>query len=215
MAEQQVMVGSSARQEARENNRLLAGDEAAHNWYRFVLSFPPHLVRDYLVRFRVNVNQMLLDPFCGTGTTLVECKKRGISSMGIESNPVAWFASRVKVDWGVDPDALLEHAEGVAAEALGRLQAEGIEETLGLPLFRKRPRLLGPLRTLPPEVEKLLLKNSISSLPLHKTLLLLDVLSEDKPRCFAEHERLALGKALVSNISNLEFGPEVGVGPAK
>jgi hypothetical protein len=29
------------------------------------------------------------------------------------------------------------------------------------------------------------------------------------------HERLALAKALVTSISNLHFGPEVGVGPAK
>jgi hypothetical protein len=28
-------------------NKLLAEDRPAHDWYRFVLSFPPHLVRTY------------------------------------------------------------------------------------------------------------------------------------------------------------------------
>jgi hypothetical protein len=29
-------------------NRLAAEDRAVHDWYRFVLSFPPHLVRVYV-----------------------------------------------------------------------------------------------------------------------------------------------------------------------
>src|SRR5688572_12184929 len=60
-----------------ENNKIQPGDRPVHEWYRFVLSFPPHLVRTYLERFNVGNDQLVLDPFCGTGTTLVECKKRG------------------------------------------------------------------------------------------------------------------------------------------
>jgi hypothetical protein len=70
-------------------NKLMVHDRAAHEWYRFVLLFPPHLVRQYLDRFGVDVSRTVLDPFCGTGTTLVECKKRGISSIGIEAHPMA------------------------------------------------------------------------------------------------------------------------------
>jgi hypothetical protein len=75
-------------------NKLRVEDRAAHDWYRFVLSFPPHLVRTYLERFGVMREMRALDPFCGTGTTLVECKKLGIAGVGIERNPVAYFASR-------------------------------------------------------------------------------------------------------------------------
>src|SRR5579859_2559679 len=92
-----------------ENNRLYAEDRAVHEWYRFVLSFPPHLVRDYLDRFRLKPGQRVLDPFCGTGTTLVEAKKRGLASVGVEYNPMAAFASTVKVDWRPDPDDLIAH----------------------------------------------------------------------------------------------------------
>jgi tRNA G10 N-methylase Trm11 len=73
----------------REDNKLLAEDRAAHDWYRFVLSFPPHLVRRYVERFKVGASMRVLDPFCGTGTTLVECKKQGIASIGLEANPSA------------------------------------------------------------------------------------------------------------------------------
>jgi len=35
---------------AADANKLSIDDHAAHDWYRFVLSYPPHLVRDYLKR---------------------------------------------------------------------------------------------------------------------------------------------------------------------
>jgi tRNA G10 N-methylase Trm11 len=54
-----------------------------------VLSFPLHLVRDYVNRFDVEPDSCVLDPFCGTGTTLVEYKKLGISTAGVEALPIA------------------------------------------------------------------------------------------------------------------------------
>jgi SAM-dependent methyltransferase len=210
-----VTAGVAAGAAPRASNRLQAQDQAVHNWYRFVLSFPPHLVRDYLERFRVRSTESVLDPFCGTGTTLVECKKLGIPSVGVEPNPVACFASQVKIDWDVDPDALLNHAQRVADLALKRLRAQGIEDETHLPLFARRPTPDHRLRVLPDDGSKLLLRNSISPLPLHKVLELLEVLQGEADLRFLRHERLALAKALVFRISNLEFGPEVGVGPAK
>ena len=41
------------------------------------------------------------------------------------------------------------------------------------------------------------------------------MLAEHQDERFIHHERLALATALVKGISNLHFGPEVGVGPAK
>jgi DNA modification methylase len=56
-------------------NRPYAEDSPAHEWFRFVLSFPPHLIREYISHFELGEDARVLDPFCGTGTTLVECKK--------------------------------------------------------------------------------------------------------------------------------------------
>jgi SAM-dependent methyltransferase len=197
-----------------EDNRLRPADRAAHDWYRFVLSFPPHLVRDYLLRFDAQPGQRVLDPFCGTGTTLVECKKLGISCVGIEANPMAHFASQVKLDWTPDPDQLLEHARKVATRARAKLAADGLQDN-DTPLFQGRRKTRLKLRTLPPDIWKLLLRNCISPMPLHKTLVLLETLDELEDPKFVRHEKLALAQALISDVSNLQFGPEVGVGPAK
>ena len=200
---------------APERNRLRPEDRAVHDWYRFVLSFPSHLVRDCLDTFGVDSTQRVLDPFCGTGTTLVECRKLGIPSVGIEANPMAGFASRTKVDWGVDPCALVSHAREIADRALARLREDGIDDCGPAPLFRtSRPRA-AVLRTLSADRMGLLLKNSISPLPLHKTLVLLETLERHGDAACAAHERLALAAALVSGIGNLRFGPEVGVGKVR
>jgi len=195
-------------------NKLYPEDRPAHYWYRFVLSFPPHLVRNYIERFSIGSSHRVLDPFCGTGTCIVECKKLGISSVGIEANPMAHFAAKVKIDWGPDPDGLVEHACQIAEAARCELESVGIEDD-PLPLFSANRREPHSLRTLPPEQQRLLLTDSISPLPLHKTLVLLDHLRRNSDRRYHDHELLALAKALVYSISNLHFGPEVGVGPAK
>jgi hypothetical protein len=193
-------------------NKLQPQDRAVHDWYRFVLSFPPHLVREYLNRFGVRVGQQVLDPFCGTGTVLVECKKLGLPSVGLESNPMAQFASAVKLDWTPSPDGLIGHARRVGERALTKLRSDGIEDAPLLEIHR-RPRRR--LERLPEAAQKLLLEDSISPLPLHKTLVLLEALRELEDERYQRHELLALAKALTRSIGNLHFGPEVGVGPPK
>lgn len=214
---QQATLAKASTEVPRENNKLRLEDQSIHNWYRFVLSFPPHLVRDYLTRFGVSEDKVVLDPFCGTGTTLVECKKLGIRSVGIEANPMPCFASRVKVNWKADPDALLQHAKAVAKATCNRLALEGLEEYENLPLFRasKQRATSVNLRSLPQDAYDLLLTKSISPVPLHRVLILLEEIQKAKDELVTQYERLALARALVFEIGNLEFGPEVGVGPAK
>ncbi|HZU69249.1 MAG TPA: DNA methyltransferase [Ktedonobacteraceae bacterium] len=198
---------------AKNTNKLLQGDQAIHSWYRFVLSYPPHLVRDYLHRFGVDASHIVLDPFCGTGTTLVECKKLGIKSIGIEAHPMTCFASRVKTDWSPAPDALLAHARKIAKAVSTELERSGLEN-YGLFQDHSADSEIS-LKTLPPDQAGLILKDSISPLPLHKVLILLDFIEQFRDASFYDHERLALAQALVTSIGNLRFGPEVGLGVIK
>lgn len=186
-------------------NKLSLQDRAFHDWYRFVLSFPPHLVRDYINKFDLNQKSVVLDPFCGTGTTLVELKLAGMNAIGLEGNPFPHFASSIKTDWNLDPDLLFSRSQKIATEVFSVLKAQGIDDNLSFETEHKN------LRALSDDAEKLILTNSISPLPLHKSLVLLDILKQHKNEPYYPHALLALGNALVFKISNLHFGPEVGV----
>jgi hypothetical protein len=126
---------------------------------------------------------------------------------------MAQFAARVKVDWSVDPDTLEAHAHRVAARARDNLASQGIVDEQ---LNGQIPRFEVPLRTLAPQSMKLLLTDCIRPLALHKALVLLDVIDlELRDDRLVNHERLAFAKAIVASVSNLHFGPEVGVDPGK
>jgi DNA modification methylase len=196
-----------------EPNQLRADDRRFHDWYRFVLSYPPHLVQDYLERFGVTSGQVVLDPFCGTGTTLVECQARGIASVGIEAHPFTAFAAEVKTNWTPEPAELANHAARIAESVIEQLRIDRVPDSpvhAGAGIGHT-----GPSRRIPEALRDLLLTDSISARPLHKTLALLDGIEEFRDERYWGHERLALANVLVFDSSNLVFGPEVGLGTIK
>ena len=65
--------------------------------------------------------------------SLVEAKKLGIPSIGIEANPVVHFAASVKTDWDVDPRGLEDYAKVIAEETQAIFNEQGIDYG---PLFR-------------------------------------------------------------------------------
>ncbi|WP_299491671.1 DNA methyltransferase [Acaryochloris sp. IP29b_bin.137] len=176
-------------------NRLQACDRSFHDWYRFILSFPPHLVRTYIDKFDLTENSTILDPFCGTGTTIVEAKKQGIPAVGTEATPMSWFASRTKTTWTVDPDQVR-----VATERICDRLADDIT-----------PKNTTHLKKLAPEARSLLLKNSIGDLPLHKCLVLRDAIDAEPNLPLRHLLQLALAHTSVHTASNLRFAPEVSI----
>lgn len=177
-------------------NKLKQEDLSIHDWYRFVLSFPPHLVRQYIDSFGISKHDIVLDPFCGTGTTNVECKKLGICSWGIEASPITHFASKTKSTWITDVSTLMIEAECIVEEA------------------KRRLNIANDFRTLTDEQNKLILKNSISPEPLHQVLVLRDTIM-DAHSLYNDYFLLALAKHIVYSYSNLKFGPEVGISRTK
>jgi len=58
--------------------------------------FIAELPRALLGTLPIPPDTALLDPFCGCGTTLAECQRMGLPSVGIDLNPIACFTARVK-----------------------------------------------------------------------------------------------------------------------
>ena len=180
-----------------EQNKLYEKDTAMHDGYRFVLSFPPHLVRQYIKEFLLTGDSLVFDPFCGTGTTLVEAKKLGIKCLGFEANPVMHMCASTKVDWNVEIDSLLEELDHITALSITKIKNHK-----------------GKLYGFSEDKQKLLIKNSISPLPLHKALILLETIDDFKSS-FENLYKTAFAKQVVLNCSNLKFNPEVSVSRIK
>ena len=194
-----------------QSNKVRKEDNAFHNWYRFVLSYPPHLVKYYLDKFQIDSDSVVLDPFSGTGTTLVESKLNGVESVGIEANPIARFATQTKLNWNVSTNELLDTALDITNSLRNSFKKLGIDDNED---SHQSADLLN-LRTLPVESEKILLKNSISPVPLHKSILLIERIKAVKNEQIKDHLLLASLKTIVGVASNLKFGPEVGLGEIK
>ncbi len=43
-------------------------------------------------------DKIVLDPFCGGGTTIVEFNRLGLKTIGIDVNPIAWFTTKKEID---------------------------------------------------------------------------------------------------------------------
>jgi len=77
-----------------------------HSWFRLTPSYSPYLVKTIIKEMKCNNTHKILDPFVGVGTTLIECKKEGINSIGIEINPILYEVSKGAIEWNLEVNAL-------------------------------------------------------------------------------------------------------------
>ena len=74
-------------------------------------------------------DKVILDPFMGGGTTVVEALRLGCRVIGIDLNPVAWFIVKTEIE-PVDLDALKEAFDRLAARPVGWNGGRPLKETL-------------------------------------------------------------------------------------
>ncbi len=72
-----------------------------YNWFYYKEGFARGFVWQMVDRFKPNGT--VLDPFCGSGTTLLACAEKGIPSVGCDLQPAALLASWVKThDYNIE-----------------------------------------------------------------------------------------------------------------
>jgi hypothetical protein len=163
----------------------------AHRWFRLTPSFGPDLVQEMLVALSAEPDSVVLDPFAGVGTTIIESKLKGIQSFGFEINPVLHWVGNTCLNWGIDPKVASDALETISQEyhqLEPSVEIERIGE-LGVPL----PPIHNLFRWWRPDVLKQLLVlkhclNSISNAELR------------------EFFRLALAAVLVPDLTNVTLG---------
>lgn len=95
-------------------------DERIHSWFRLTPSFSPHLVRLIFNRIETKNHHLILDPFAGAFTTLIESKMMGLNAIGVEINPVFTLVGNFALDWEYDINELKK----VALELLENIKKE-------------------------------------------------------------------------------------------
>ena len=86
-------------------------ERLTHYLFRYPAKFHPPVARELIEQFS-NPGDVVLDPFCGSGTLLVEAIPLGRKAVGIDIDPVAAFVSRVKT-MRISPVQLRKSAEKI------------------------------------------------------------------------------------------------------
>jgi hypothetical protein len=70
---------------------------SVHGLHEYKGKFNPQVAKSILNIFGVERSQRVLDPFCGSGTTLVECAHMGVVGHGTDINPFAVYLANAKL----------------------------------------------------------------------------------------------------------------------
>lgn len=99
-----------------------------HNFYRYPARFSPVMARAAIETFS-NVGDLVLDPFVGGGTSLVEARALGRRAIGLDVSDLSIFVTRVKSTplSKTDTSAIRDWAKGVGNELTVRNQRTGSE----------------------------------------------------------------------------------------
>jgi DNA modification methylase len=184
-------------------------DTSIHDWYRHVFAYSDQIIVDLANEFEIAEDDLILDPFNGTGTTTLAAKRLGIDAIGVDVNPVAVLAGRVKTNWNIDLDEfeqrrtdLLRTLEPVfkciSAEGNVTLRSYGDSNESDNVSLEKYD-FTEPQKTP---------KDWLSEKPLKKMLVLrhhVDDMPDDE---ITDIFRLAMLAILPEDVANIGFGPE-------
>ena len=92
---------------------------AIHNWYKFTAGFSYKFV-DLIVDNMDTVPNCIYEPFAGCGTTLVAAQKKGISSIGNESQKLMCDVINAKLNWDINVDTYNKYMHQILHYAILR-----------------------------------------------------------------------------------------------
>lgn len=72
-------------------------DVPFHQWFKYREGFSGTMIKDLISDSGISENQVVLDPFNGSGTTTIVAQELGYSSVGIDVNPMSVFICKVKL----------------------------------------------------------------------------------------------------------------------
>lgn len=174
-----------------------------HGWYHFVLGYTPTFPQYMLDQEKITEDDLVVDPFAGSGTTQLVCKYNKIPSIGIDANDFMIYAASQKLNWGVDAKKIEEYKEILYDAVINDLGKIDFEDS------GKVEELADKCR--PANMDKRYISN--------KPLIKINIIKEQINKLCGNSEikelfNFALSAILVP-VSNVRYGPGFGVGKPK
>jgi len=94
-----------------------------HRWFRLTPSFGPDLVREMIQELKCQKGEIILDPFSGASTTLIESQLEGYNCYGFEINPFLHWVGQASTHWDLDVAQLLKDRADIISQVNAQLQS--------------------------------------------------------------------------------------------
>ena len=88
-----------------------------HRWFRYSAGFSSEWVEEEILERSENLKGFVLDPFVGSGTTVLAAEKLGILSQGLEAQPFVRRIAHAKMLWYSDYRTFLVITTGIVEDA--------------------------------------------------------------------------------------------------
>lgn len=102
-----------------------------HGYHRYPAKFIPQLA-SALIKKYTKTGDLVIDPFCGCGTTLVEAKVTDRKSLGVDINPVAVLIAKAKIT-AIEPLKLLEEFDNLKR----KIQSDNKRKQITIPKYER------------------------------------------------------------------------------
>ena len=100
--------------------------ESVYNWFYYKEGFSKDLVWNLLKELEIPKG-LILDPFCGTGTTLLAAKQAGYDAVGFDILPLGVFVSNTKLADGYDMDLLQKSIVELTSQKFGPARLKWVD----------------------------------------------------------------------------------------
>jgi len=119
--EQLTLFGVDADQTAADTTTTFADNVSlpVHRWFRYSAGFSALWARQLIEEHSGRLGRLprVLDPFAGSGTTLLEAQSCGAESVGLEAHPFIVRVAAAKLCWTETPAVLSSSASETLAQA--------------------------------------------------------------------------------------------------
>lgn len=92
-----------------------------HRWFRYSAGFSSDWAVEVLKGYAQKNEPSVLDPFAGSGTTLLASEQVGYKSYGFESHPFVYRIARAKLLWHSEVSSFLDKSKLLLSHSVGKL----------------------------------------------------------------------------------------------